>query len=123
MRVARPVRDMSASVAFYVTVLGLEPLGGFTGHAGYQGAFVGLPGADWHIEFTRHTSGRPAAGPTDEDLLVLYVPEDRLRAAATRLADAGSGPLRHQNPYWAHAGASVHRDPDGYLVVLCPRSD
>ena len=123
MRVARPARDVSASVDFYVGVLGLDHLGGFTGHDGYEGAFVGSPGADWHLEFTSHVSGRPVPTPTDEDLLVLYVAGESVRAAAERLADAGSGALSHQNPYWASVGASVHRDPDGYLVVLCPRSD
>jgi catechol 2,3-dioxygenase-like lactoylglutathione lyase family enzyme len=99
MRVARPVQDVATNVAFYVEVLGLDHLGGFTGHDGYDGAFVGPTGADWHLEFTSHTSGRPAPSPTEEDLLALYVAEESVRTAAERLADAGSEPLSHQNPY------------------------
>jgi hypothetical protein len=37
-----------------------------------------------------------------------------------RLTDAGVHTLRHENPYWAQVNALVFRDPDGYLLVLCP---
>jgi catechol 2,3-dioxygenase-like lactoylglutathione lyase family enzyme len=122
MRIARPVRELSASLRFYVDVLGLEHLGGFAGHEGYDGAFVGAPGSDWHIEFTSHVSNVPVPSPTEEDLLVFYVSEDQLQATVTSLGEAGFGPIRHENPYWADAGAVVFRDPDGYQVVLCPQS-
>lgn len=120
MRVARPVEAIEASLHFYVEVLGLEHLGGFDDHDGYDGAFVGLTGGDWHLEFTSHSSGSPRPTPTDEDLLVLYLSSGELAAAAARLADAGSFPLTHANPYWAAAGAIVFRDPDRYLLILCP---
>jgi catechol 2,3-dioxygenase-like lactoylglutathione lyase family enzyme len=123
MRVARPVRDISASFHFYVDILGLDHLGGFAGHDGYDGVFVGPLGADWHIEFTRHVSGRPEPTPTDEDLLVLYVSGEQLESAGKSLTQAGIASLRHENSYWANAGAAVYRDPDGYLVVLCPHAD
>ena len=64
----------------------------------------------------------PNPSPTEEDLLVFYVSADQLQAATTSLAEAGFGLVRHENPYWANAGAVVCRDPDGYLVVLCPHS-
>ncbi len=51
---------------------------------------------------------------------MLYVTEDQFESAGRSLAECGLAPLRHENPYWANAGASVYRDPDGYLVVLCP---
>jgi catechol 2,3-dioxygenase-like lactoylglutathione lyase family enzyme len=122
MRVARPVSQIPASLHFYVGILGLEQLGGFAGHDGYDGAFVGRAGSDWHIELTRHESGMPKPSPTAEDLLVFYVSEDQLQAAATSLVESGFGLVRHENPYWANAGAVVCRDPDRYLVVLCPHS-
>ena len=40
---------------------------------------VGRAGSDWHIEFTSHESGVPKPSPTDEDLLVFYVSEERPR--------------------------------------------
>ncbi len=122
VRVARPSRDLAAALAFYVDVLGLEQLGGFAGHVGYDGVFVGPSGADWHVELTRHESGSPAPTPTDEDLIVLYLPSEEVASAAARLALAGHAAQHHHNPYWARAGAVVVRDPDGYLLVLCPEA-
>lgn len=58
----------------------------------------------------------------DPLLLVFYVSEDQLQPAATSLAEAGFGLVRHQNRYWANAEAVICRDPDGYLAVLCPHS-
>jgi len=120
MRVARPVSHIPATLHFYVDILRLERLGGFERHDGYDGVFVGRPGRDWHLEFTSHESGLPTPSPTEEDLLVFYVSEDQLQAAATRLGEYGFGLIQHENPYWADAGAVVCRDPDGYPVVLCP---
>ena len=51
---------------------------------------------------------------------MFYVSAHELQAAAVRLSEAGIGLVRHENPYWVNAGAIVCRDPDGYLVVLCP---
>lgn len=117
------MRELAASLLFYVDVLGLERLGGFTGHDGYDGAFIGRTGSDWHLELTCHESGVPVPTPTDEDLLVLYVSEVQLRAAAKNLGDGGFEPIRHENPYWADAGAVVCRDPDGYQLILFPNPD
>ena len=119
-RVARPTADLAAIAAFYADVVGLARLGGFAGHDGYDGAFVGPAEGAWHIEFTRHESGHPAPTPTDEDLLVLYLDVDQVSAVSARLAAAGHPAIAHPNPYWAGAGALAHRDPDGYVLVLCP---
>jgi catechol 2,3-dioxygenase-like lactoylglutathione lyase family enzyme len=121
-RVARPVSQIPASLRFYVDILGRERLGGFAGHDGYDGVFVGRPGSDWHIEFTSHESGMPAPTPTEEDLLVFYVSEDQLQATVSSLVQAGIRLIRHENPYWAKVGSVACRDPDGYLVILCPQS-
>jgi catechol 2,3-dioxygenase-like lactoylglutathione lyase family enzyme len=120
MRIARPVREIAASVHFYVDLVGLQHLGGFDGHDGYSGAFVGVQGADWHVEFTSGPNGSPTPTPTDEDLLVLYLPAEQVGTTATRLRAAGSTAVGHENPYWAAVGAIVFRDPDRYLLVLCP---
>lgn len=120
MRVARPARDLAQVVSFWVDTVGLAHLGGFTGHNGYDGVFVGPPGREWHLEFTRHGSGEPVPTPTDEDLLVLYLAVDELERITARLAAAGHSPVDHANPYWAGAGALAFRDPDGYLLVVCP---
>src|SRR5260370_35571811 len=98
MRIARPVRAIAASLHFYVEVLGLEHLGGFQDHDGYDGAFVGVTGADWHIEFTTHAEGAPRPTPTREDLVVLYLRPGEVAGATARLTNAGSPPLHHANP-------------------------
>jgi hypothetical protein len=87
-----------------------------------MGATVSQPrrGRVWHLEFTSNSSGSPQPTPTDEDLLVLYLSKREVAAAAARMADAGSCALQHENLYWASVGAVVVRDPDGYLLVLCP---
>jgi catechol 2,3-dioxygenase-like lactoylglutathione lyase family enzyme len=120
LRIARPTSDLAASVTFYVEVLGLQRLGGFENHAGYSGVFIGQEGTDWHIELTCQEGVEVQISPTDEDLLVLYLAPDDLQSASARLTGAGSPSLDHANPYWAGAGARVHRDPDGYLLVLHP---
>lgn len=79
-----------------------------------------MEGADWHLEFTSQAGGSTVGAPTDEDLLVLYLSVEQLHAAGARLTEAGVQTLRHENPYWAQASALVFRDPDGYLLVLCP---
>jgi len=119
MRVARPVRDLARALHFYVDIIGLEHLGGFAGHDGYDGAFVGMAASDWHLELTSHSSGLPRPSPTDEDLLVFYVTADRLRETAAKLAEMGFAPVDHPNLYWAKVEAAVYRDPDGYNVVFC----
>jgi catechol 2,3-dioxygenase-like lactoylglutathione lyase family enzyme len=120
LRVARPVRDLPAALHFYVHILGLAHLGGFEGHDGYDGAFVGQEGADWQLEFTRHASGLPLPGATEEDLLVFYLGKQQLEVWMTRLHEFGCSPVAHPNPYWTKAGAVTYRDPDGYRLILCP---
>ena len=56
--------------------------------------------------------------PTDEDLLVLYLPdsgEHEARCAA--LEGAGFHPVRARNPYWDAHGRTFE-DPEGYRVVV-----
>jgi catechol 2,3-dioxygenase-like lactoylglutathione lyase family enzyme len=120
LRVARPVGDLAVALRFYVDVVGLTHLGGFAGHDGYDGAFVGVRGADWHLELTHHASGLPSPAHTEEDLLVLYLANDQLLERAARFEELGFHSVVHPNPYWSDAGAVVFRDPDGYLLVLCP---
>lgn len=118
-RLAHPVRDLDVSLAFYRDLLGLVPRGGFTGHEGYDGAFLALPGGG-ELELTVGPA-RPRPG-TDEDLLVLYLPSlADVRQVATGLAAAGVPAVPAANPYWARWGHTV-LDPDGYRVVVAAPS-
>lgn len=118
LRIARPVRDLSAATALYREGLGLQVLGGFEDHEGFDGVMLGLPDAGWHFEFTRCRHHPVAPSPTDEDLVVLYFPEAaEWQAACDRMQNAGFRPVKSFNPYWDVRGRT-YQDPDGYRVVI-----
>jgi catechol 2,3-dioxygenase-like lactoylglutathione lyase family enzyme len=118
VRVARPTDRLEEVVRFYRDGLGLEVISGFEGHEGYDGVMLGLPGRDYHLEFTRHEAGRPCPAPTKDNLLVLYIPERAaVDALVERLAAQGQSPVPPENPYWREKGLTVE-DPDGWRVVL-----
>jgi len=120
VRVARPTDRLDAVVRFYHTALGLPIVDSFggEGHHGYRGVMFGLPGTAYHLEFTQHDQGSPCPAPTEDNLLVFYVPDraaiDRL---AARLASLGHHRVPPENPYWEERGVTVE-DPDGWRVVL-----
>ena len=121
IRVARPTDQLDAVRRFYCEGLGLKELGGFSGHAGYDGVFIGLPGSEVHLEFTSHAGGSPGAAPSRDNLLVLYVGTEAARdQVAAQLAGIGVSPVEPENPYWAGVGALTFEDPDGWRVVLVP---
>ncbi|MEB3331668.1 MAG: VOC family protein [Synechococcaceae cyanobacterium] len=117
-RVARPTNDLAGVIRFYVSDLGLEIIDSFTDHQGFDGVMIGVPGADWHLEFTccrGHDAGR---APTRDNLLVFYLPDpDLWQVAINRMKSAGHTPVASFNPYWDERGCTFE-DPDGYRVVL-----
>ncbi|MEU9842409.1 VOC family protein [Actinomadura sp. NPDC048032] len=122
VRVARPTDRLDEVVTFYRDHLGLPELSRFTGHAGYDGVMLGLPGTDYHLEFTSHADGSPCPAPTGDNLLVLYFAgEAQMRDVVERLVAAGHEPVPAENPYWVENGALTFADPDGWRVVLVPK--
>ena len=118
LRIARPVSDLARSVAQYTQGLGIEQLGSFIDHDGFDGTMLGTPGAGFHWEFTVCKSHPVVPAPTPEDLLVFYVPEPeawQVRCDAMRAA--GFIEVQPFNPYWARSGRTFE-DPDGYRVVI-----
>ena len=122
LRVARPSDDLDALLPFYRDGLGLEVLYRADGHEGFDVLMLGTPHAPYHLEFTRahgHAAGR---APTEDNLLVLYLPDGAEWAAAVaRMKAAGHEPVAAFNPYWDRNGATFE-DPDGYRVVLARRA-
>lgn len=120
VRIARPTDRLDEVVRFYHDGLGLPVVDSFggEGHLGYRGVMIGLPDKSYHLEFTQHEAGSPCPAPTDDNLLVIYVPDraaiDRI---AARLAELGHHPVPPENPYWEGRGVTV-ADPDGWRVVL-----
>ena len=118
LRVARPTDDLEAVIRFYRDGLGLAVLYRFEDHDGFDGVMLGQEGAPYHFEFTRargHVAGR---APTQDNLLVFYLPDEaEWKAAVQRMTRAGYEATRSFNPYWDRQGATF-ADPDGYRVVL-----
>ena len=118
VRWARPTDRLEACVTFYRDGIGLQELGRFEGHAGYDGVLLGLPGSEHHLELTSHADGSPCPAPTADNLLVLYL--DSRAAAETlaaRLSRHGHPAVEPENPYWDGRSITV-ADPDGWRVVL-----
>ena len=118
LRVARPTDHLSVIVEQYVSGLGFEVLGDFEDHDGFDGVMLGHPSAAYHLEFTTqrgHTVGR---APTQDHLLVFYLPEEAAwRASCRAMEAAGFTAVASFNPYWDRHGRTFE-DHDGYRVVL-----
>lgn len=118
LRIARPVSDLRRTAAMYRQGLGLQELGSFRDHQGFDGVILGTAGAHYHFEFTVCRDHPVPPAPTAEDLVVLYLPETAAwQVACTRMTDAGFRQVPSFNPYWDRHGRTF-ADPDGYRVVL-----
>jgi catechol 2,3-dioxygenase-like lactoylglutathione lyase family enzyme len=118
LRVARPSDDLDALLPFYREGLGLRLLASFQDHAGFDGVILGRADLPWHLEFThqrRHAAGR---APSQDHLLVFYLPQRAVwEATVASMHQAGFAPVPAWNPYWDGQGLT-YEDPDGYRVVL-----
>ena len=118
LRVARPTDHLEEVVRFYTEGLGLSVLDSFEDHEGFDGVMVGIPGAAWHLEFTRKREHEAGVAPTKDNLLVFYLPDrSEWQDAVDRMVAAGHPPVRAVNPYWDRAGRTFE-DADRYRVVL-----
>lgn len=118
LRIARPTDDPQPLLRFYRDGLGLEVIGGFKDHAGFDGVFLGRRGWPYHLAFTTHRGHPAGRAPTQENLLVLYVPNAaEWRESVDRMTAMGFAPVPSVNPYWEARGKTFE-DPDGYRVVL-----
>jgi hypothetical protein len=121
VRVARPTDQLDAVSHFYGDALGLPELFRFDDHAGYRGVMFGLPGAEYHLEFTSHIDGSPCPAPTRDNLLVLYFETVQAQQRVVdRMAEFGFGAVEPENPYWSENGGITMEDPDAWRVVLMP---
>ena len=118
LRVARPSDDLDRLLPFYRDGLGMKVLYRFQDHAGFDGIMLGQEGAPYHLEFTRKRGHAAGRAPSEDNLLVFYLPDrDAWSAAVQRMRGAGFAPVRSFNPYWDRQGLTFE-DPDGYRVVL-----
>jgi catechol 2,3-dioxygenase-like lactoylglutathione lyase family enzyme len=118
LRIARPTNDLKKLTHFYTTALGMQILGSFENHSGFDGVMLGLSDCSWHLEFTHQDGVAVSSAPSKEHLLVFYLPEDQeWDVAVKRIEDAGGVRVESKNPYWDIKGRTFE-DPDGYRVVL-----
>jgi hypothetical protein len=118
LRVARPTEHLDEVLRFYADGVGLLRLGSFEDHDGFDGVMLGVPGAAYHLEFTRKRGHAVGRSPTQDNLLVFYLPDGQeWRAAVSRMIATGYAPVPSFNPYWDRAGRTFE-DPDGYRVVF-----
>jgi catechol 2,3-dioxygenase-like lactoylglutathione lyase family enzyme len=118
LRVARPTDNLDAVVKFYRDGLGFAVLDQFKGHEGFDGVMLGHQGAPYHLEFTSKKGHKVGKAPTDDNLLVFYLPDPAdWKKAVDSLAEQGILPVKSFNPYWDKNGRTF-ADPDGYRVVL-----
>jgi predicted protein tyrosine phosphatase len=116
-RLARHTNKLDQLVAFYVNILGLDFLGEFKDHAGYDGVFIGKHTADWHLKFTQTRD--PVDNRFDEDDLLVFYPEtqtdyDKL---LERIATHKVNIVPAKNPYWQINGITM-KDPNEHGVVI-----
>jgi len=118
LRVARASDDLDRLLPFYSHGLGLDLLYRFEDHDGFDGFMLGKPGAPYHFEFTRASGHKAGRAPTQDNLLVFYLPgKAEWCAAVDRMRAAGFAPVASFNPYWDRNGVTFE-DPDGYRIVL-----
>ncbi|WP_214480584.1 VOC family protein [Bacillus sp. SM2101] len=117
-RIARPTDNFEEVITFYEEGLGLTRIGSFQNHDGYDGVMFGLPGVEYHLEFTRHVDGSPCPAPTKDNLLVFYIPDiNEITEIKTKLDLMGYPEVEPENPYWQEKGITIE-DPDGWRIVL-----
>ncbi|PTB70697.1 Glyoxalase/Bleomycin resistance protein/Dihydroxybiphenyl dioxygenase [Trichoderma citrinoviride] len=118
LRIARPSDNIDALIPFYVDGLGFELLYRFNQHEGFDGIMLGHKGAGYHLEFTSKTGHTVGRAPTEDNLLVFYLPEGNdFEDAVRRMEKAGFAAVKSFNPYWDRCGKTFE-DADGYRVVL-----
>jgi len=118
LRVARPTDDLDAVVRFYRDGLGFAVVSEFKDHDGFDGVMLGHAGAGYHLEFTKKRGHEGGRAPTDDNLLIFYVPDRAEWERAVRRMEAhGFNAVKAFNPYWDRSGMTF-ADPDDYRVVL-----
>jgi hypothetical protein len=116
-RFARHTNDLEKLSNFYINILGMEILGGFQKHNGYDGVFIGKSNENWHLEFTK-SNEIIQFNFGEEDVLVFY-PNTRLEYEhiLEKINNFSIKIIEAKNPYWNENG-KMFLDPDGYRIVI-----
>ncbi len=120
-RFARHTNNLEQIKSFYIDVVGLELLGGFENHSGYNGVFLGKPDENWHLEFTQ-SEAETNHTFDDDDILVFY-PNTKLEFELIKenLNFNQVEFIKAKNPYWNDlevSGGIMFLDPEGFRIVI-----
>lgn len=122
IRFTRPTNQLEKISEMYRRGLGLEVLGSFQDHAGFDGVMLGLPGASYHFEWTQERGVSAPVCPSRDLLWVFYVPDStEWDKTSKQMLDAGFISVPAHNPYWDLNGKTFE-DPEGYRIVLSRQS-
>ena len=116
-RYARHTSQLNQLKDFYTQIMGLDFLGEFKNHAGYDGIFIGKTGRDWQLEFTQNNERTKQV--FDEDDLLVFYPETQkeLEDILARIENYKIEKMTPKNPYWKENGVMI-LDPDGFRLVI-----
>ena len=116
-RYARHTNNLEQLKSLYIEVMGLELLGGFENHDGYNGVFLGKQDENWHLEFTQ--SDEVANHTFDDDDLLVFYPNSKLEfeLLKEKLEHHSVQFVKSKNPYWNENGIQF-LDPDGFGIVI-----
>lgn len=118
IRIARPTEKLEEIKKFYAEGLGLPIIASFKDHNGYSGIMFGLPGKEYHLEFTENKNGGACPPPTKDNLLVFYIPDkNEIEKLAQKIFSLGYKSVEPENLYWKEKGITIE-DPDGWRIVL-----
>ena len=118
LRVARPTDNLKVIADMYQKGLGLDILSHFENHSGFDGIMLGNEEMPYHFEFTQYRGHVAGRAPTQDNLLVFYIPDkDEWDEHCQQMIKAGFMEVKSYNPYWDKSGKTFE-DPDGYRVVL-----
>jgi YycE-like C-terminal domain/YycE-like N-terminal domain len=90
----------------------------FKDHRGFYGVILGHARQPSHVEFTSQRGHEVGKAPTQDHLLVFYVPDkDERETSCAQMISAGFREAPSYNLYWDVQGKTFE-DIDGYRVVL-----
>lgn len=118
MRVARPTDNLKIISKMYMDGLKMSLVGAFTDHDGFSGVIIGNSGCPYHLEFTTKEGHTAGIAPTQDNLLVFYLPNpEAWQKCCQNMISAGFRPVDSFNPYWDNTGKTFE-DCDRYRVVI-----
>lgn len=118
MRIARPTDNLAGIAEMYSKGLGFTVLAEFVDHEDFDGIILGHPQQPYHIEFTAQRGHQVGKAPSEDHLLVFYIPDKHEWDDSCKdMVSAGFRIVPSYNPYWDLQGKTFE-DLDGYRVVL-----